>query len=218
MKREIHLALGRQGCGKTTRLRVAVARRLVEHEREGSAPLTIIHDVRCGAPGRWDPMAIGSLAPERARFKTCADALAVARERGRWPGRVFTVYQEDALSVFGVAWARANSSGAPSIVVVDELDQLPERLYRAKPDHTPCFSCLHYGRPYPVDIYGTTRLPQKCDSAWFAQATRVSLFALDGALQLDKIRASGWPGADRLVTDLPCLKPFTFIELDRPGG
>jgi len=212
--RRIYLALGRAGCGKTRHLSRAVALRSSEMLSAGVRPLVLIHDTRMGKPGSWDENAIGCLAPEDARFPTTSAVAESAEEGNVRP--VCSVYQDDALNVMCLAWARCDASES-TIVVMDELDQLPEQFRRARPRHRAAYRCLHYGRTHPCDVFATIRQPQRIDSGWFALATDVALFNLSGDLQLTRIRTSGWENADELAKKLPELAEFDYIKLSLPG-
>jgi hypothetical protein len=210
-ERTVYLALGRPGTGKTRHLAGALRSHFQKRPQ-----LTIIHDVRMGRPGAWNDDAIGCLAPEEARFYDLREMFEAAEE-GNVPA-LCSVYHDQALNVAKLAWARAETSQQGTTIVFDELDQLPERLVRNKPGHRETYECLQYGRPLPVDIFGSIRQPQRCDPQWFACATQVALFNMSGDLQLQRIRQSGWPDCDKLSQQVPTLDQYQYILLDLPGG
>jgi len=219
IQRELVICLGRTGTGKTRLLHQETLRRIKDLHAAGVATLVIIHDTRLPRPGGWDASAIGYLAPERARYRTVADMLDAAQDvdgETRHASFVNAIYEDDPLALFAVANAR-RESGRATLLVIDELDQTPERLVRSRPDHASAYKCLHYGRVGPVDILATMRQPQRVDPAWLALATKVHAFQLTGDLQLARIKASGWPNAEQLAAELPRLSPFHYLSIE-PGG
>lgn len=213
-QRTVYLALGRPGCGKTRHL----ARRVTEHIAAAPRQLCLIHDVRMGRPGAWDADAIGCLAPEHARFETVAQLGDQADEHEHKIPSVVAIYRDDALALTELAWARADIAGQGTTIVLDELDQLPERLHRTRPDHDAAYRCLQYGRTYPIDIFASIRQPQRCDPQWFACATTVALFRLTGDLQLQRIRTSGWPAAEKLAEQVSGLLPYQYLSVNLVDG
>jgi hypothetical protein len=220
IQRELVICLGRTGTGKTRLLHQEVLRRVRELHAADVATLVVVHDTRLPRPGGWDHSAIGCIAPERARYRTVRDMLAAATQgddgETRHASFVNAVYEDDPLQLFALANAR-RESGRATLLVIDELDQTPERLVRSRPDHAAAYKCLHYGRVGPVDILATMRQPQRVDPAWLALATKVHAFQLTGDLQLARIKASGWPDAERVAAELPKLAPFHFMSIE-PGG
>lgn len=211
--RQVYLALGRPGTGKTRHLA-----RVVREACLTAPMLTLIHDVRMGRPGAWDTDAIGCLAPEEARFRDMGELAGWADEHdGRVP-MVCAVYQDEALSLASLAWSRAEQLQVGTRIVWDELDQLPQRIERTRPDHDAAYRCLQYGRTFPIDIYGSLRQPQRCDPQWFACASTVALFQLTGDLQLQRIRQSGWPDAEELATQVAGLPEYHYLRVNLRGG
>jgi len=215
--RELVMAIGRTGCGKTFKLAAEVRRRLEQLHDAGVATVVLIHDTRLRVGQGWDPKAIGALAPEHARWKNIGELKDKGRDdKGRYLAHVNAFWECEPTELFGLANLRRRA-GRATLVVVDELTMLPSQLQRSRPDHRAVHECLHFGRVGPVDVYATTQQPQRIDSAWLALATRVHLFSLAGDLQLDRIRRQGWHGADTIADRLPGLQPRQHFSLS-PGG
>jgi hypothetical protein len=205
-ERECVIAIGRTGCGKTSYLLERLRARMAElaHRK----PVVLIHDERAVSwDGKLEPKSIGGGAGT-VPFPTASKLMEHVRENRSWP-RVACIYEQPPTALFAIAWKRAKTSGAATIVVIDELDKLPSRL----PERGAVYNCLHYGRPYPIDIFGSSREPQRVSPSWFSLASRAALFQCQGVHTLTAVKKAGWVFADELASKLPSLPPHVYYEV-----
>lgn len=207
-EREIIVCLGKSGSGKTTQLNVELRRRIRELYAAKKQSLVLIHDERTVTPQGIDNGAIGALAPKHGIFRTVSDAKK-SISNGRWKSAINTIYQDEPSKLFDIAWQRANlKKPLPTLVVIDELDRLPHNLTN---DDT-AYRCVHHGRVYPIDVFGSSRMPQRCNPLWIAEATKLCLFQLQSHVVLDRIKKLGLLERSQ-VDRLPTLNPYQFLQV-----
>lgn len=201
--------MGRTGSGKTTLLRQLLVTRLKALADRSVFPPVFIHDTRLRRGSGWNEECIGALAPKESRFSNLSEFYA-AKPNGHLKHQFSAFCECEPDELFRLAWARKRHY-LPSIVVIDELAMLPHTLVREK--HF-AYACLTFGRPYPIDVLGTTQQPQEISPLWFSQASHVRLFQLYWDRGLDRIARSRWPSAERLAEKVPTLKPFEYISVE----
>lgn len=206
----ITLAIGQQGSGKTWALAHRVRARLCELASDGEWLPVLIHDERMREGQGYRDDCLGCLAPREHRFETVA-AYLESFDSGQAP-YVASIYGDDPERLFEVAWNRRSAGGM--VLVIDELDRLPERFQ----GDSPIYRCLHHGRPYPIDIYGGCRRPENVNKAWISEAAEMLLFRIGEKNSLASIRGSGVMGVDEVVVRLPNLKPRQFLTLTGAAG
>ena len=204
-ERVLCVSLGKSGSGKTFDLGIRLRTRLAELSQAKRWPYVFIHDAKVRRGEGWDSSTIGAIAPVSARFPAPSDLPVEA-----YPSRVMTFYRCEAEEVAALAWGHAEVDKGGTVLVVDELDRFPAKLER----QMSAYKCLHYGRQYSLDIFGSTRRPANVDKAFFSEATSVRIFRLEGHLDLAVIRKCGWSNAEELASEVPNLKDRHYLPAE----
>lgn len=220
----IHVVLGEQGSGKTTRLARLVREAAAAYPRW---PVFIL-DLRHRMAG-----AVGNLAHPDADYRDVGDFLARGVTTTKRPNgtegfacvhRANLFYQDTASRIAALA-ARFMQLRVPSIWCFDELDLFPAQLQPGHVDKDgtrrpkcPGYHILHYSRPVPLLIFGSARQPQNVDKGWLSQAACIDVFRCSTRQLLGQIRECGLPGASAVADRLPSLAPYSYLSLKGDGA
>ncbi len=203
----INIYIGVQGCGKTCLLANHLYERRKKLLKLKLNHVVLIHDKRVAVEKNGKITAleghIGLLSEDSGFVRSPKNLTTLTLPS-------YTFWDCEAEEVADFAMFLAKKNGLASILIIDELDEGSRILG----NNSQIYKVLNHGRPYPIDMFGTTRRTQNIDKTFLSLCKHLYLFQIKGDGELKKIKAtlSTESEVDILIKSLPHLKVGQYFS------